>query len=75
VPLDLLDNVFLLHLAFEPAQSVFEGFTLLQSDFSQSTTPPNSPGWDLLVIASFRAQVKGKVAGEQDELSFAGKNV
>jgi len=58
VSLDLLDNVFLLHLALEPAQGIFEGLTLLQSDFSQSTTPPNSPGWDLLVIASFPAQVK-----------------
>src|SRR3977135_1802569 len=28
VTLDLLDNVFLLHLALETAQSVFEGLTL-----------------------------------------------
>ena len=39
--LDLLDNVFLLHLAFEAAQSVLEGFTLLKSYFSQLNTPPD----------------------------------
>ena len=41
VALDLFDNVFLLHFALETAQSVFEGFTLLQSNFRQTDTPPN----------------------------------
>ena len=45
VALDLLDNVFLLHLALEPAQSVLEGFTLLKSYFCQTDTPPNPSGW------------------------------
>jgi hypothetical protein len=45
VAFDLLDNVFLLHLALEAAQSVLEGFSLLQSYFCQTDTPPNSSGW------------------------------
>jgi hypothetical protein len=44
VALDLFDNVFLLHFALETAQSVFEGFTLLQSNFRQTDTPPNPSG-------------------------------
>src|ERR1700732_232595 len=40
VTLDLLDNVFLLHLALETAQSVFEGLTLLQSYFGQKRYTP-----------------------------------
>ncbi len=38
--LDLFDNVFLLHLALETAQSIFEGLTLLQSNFRQSEYTP-----------------------------------
>ena len=45
VALDLLDDVFLLHLALETSQPVFEGFSLLNSDFRQLTTPPNSSRW------------------------------
>src|SRR5437660_4583419 len=45
VALDLLDNVFLLHLALEAAQSVLEGFPLLKSYFCQTYTPPNPSGW------------------------------
>ena len=45
VSLDLLDNVFLLHLALEPAESILEGFALLKSYFCQTYTPPNSSGW------------------------------
>ena len=41
VALDLLDNVLLLHFALEAAQSVLEGFTLLQPNFRQTDTPPN----------------------------------
>ena len=44
VALDLLDNVFLLHLAFEAAKSVLEGFTLLKSYLSQLDTPPDLSG-------------------------------
>ena len=44
VTLNLLDNVFLLYLALETAQSVLEGFTLLKPNFCQTDTPPNSSG-------------------------------
>jgi hypothetical protein len=44
VALNLLDDVFLLHLALEAAQSVLEGFTLLKSNFRQTYTPPDSSG-------------------------------
>ena len=40
VPLDLFDDVFLLHFPLEPAQSVLEGFTLLKPDLSH---PGNTP--------------------------------
>src|SRR5579863_7124200 len=40
----LFDDVFLLNFALEPAQSVIEGFTLLQSNFRQTNTPPNPSG-------------------------------
>ena len=33
--LDFLDDVFLLHFAFEPAQRIFQGLTFLNADFSQ----------------------------------------
>ena len=45
VALNLLDNVFLLHLALETSQSVLEGFSLLKSNFCQTDTPPNPSGW------------------------------
>jgi hypothetical protein len=37
-----------LHLALKPPQSVFEGFSLLQSDFRQRNTPPNSSQFGLV---------------------------
>jgi hypothetical protein len=40
VPLDLLDNVFLLHLALKTPQCILEGLTLLQSDFRQRNYTP-----------------------------------
>ena len=40
VPLNLLDDVFLLYFALETAQSIFEGFPLLQSDFRQRNYTP-----------------------------------
>ena len=45
VPLNLLDDVFLLHLALKTPQCILEGFALLKSDFRQTTTPPNSSRW------------------------------
>jgi len=45
VPLDLLNDVFLLHLALEPAQCVLEGLALLKSDFRQELHPQTRPDW------------------------------
>jgi hypothetical protein len=44
VALNFFNNIFLLHLALKAAQGVFEGFTLLQSNFRQTDTPPNPSG-------------------------------
>jgi hypothetical protein len=44
VALNLLDNVFLLHLALKAAQSILEGFTLLKPYFCQTDAPPDSSG-------------------------------
>ena len=38
--LDLFNDVFLLHFALETAKRIFEGLSLLQSDFRQLDTPP-----------------------------------
>ncbi len=40
VALYLLDDVFLLHLALEPAQRILEGFSLLDSYFRQTNYTP-----------------------------------
>ena len=58
VTFHFLDDVFLLHLTLEAAQSIFEGFTLLNPDFRQPATPPNSSHLDGIVIARFYGQVK-----------------
>ena len=42
VALNLLDDVFLLHLALEASQSILERFTLLDPYFRQTDTPPDS---------------------------------
>jgi hypothetical protein len=36
MPPDFLNNIFLLHLPFEPAQGVLKGFSLLHPDFGHS---------------------------------------
>ena len=33
--LNFLDDVFLLHFAFEPAQRIFQGLAFVNADFSQ----------------------------------------
>ncbi len=43
--LHFLNNVFLLYLPLETAQSVLEGFPLLKSYFRQTDTPPDSSRW------------------------------
>ncbi len=59
--LNLLDDVFLLYLALETAQRILEGLSLLESDFGQRPTPPNSSHLDRIVIARFPLQVKSYV--------------
>jgi hypothetical protein len=46
-----LNDVLGLYLSFEPPKRVFEGFSLLKSNFRQRTTPPHSSYVDLLVMA------------------------
>jgi hypothetical protein len=61
VALNLLNDVFLLHLALETSQRVFEGLTLLNSDFRQTNYTPKLVPLDPIVIATFWRQVKGEV--------------
>jgi hypothetical protein len=58
VPFNFLNDIFLLDFTFEAAQGVFQRFAFLQSHFSQSTIPPNSPGWTMLSFAVSGEQVK-----------------
>jgi hypothetical protein len=55
VTLDLLNNVFLLHLALEAAQCILKGLALLQSDFCQRNYTPKLVQVDWIVIARFCA--------------------
>jgi len=41
MPLDLFDDVFLLHFSFEASKGIFKCFALLKSYFRQINTPPN----------------------------------
>ena len=59
VALDLLNNIFLLHLALEAAQGVLEGFTLLQSNFRQTDTPPNPSGRTEYLLQGFDRKSSG----------------
>jgi hypothetical protein len=43
VLLDILDDVFLLNLPLEPAESAFDGLALLDFDFSHASNTPF--GW------------------------------
>ena len=49
--LDFLDDVFLLDLSLETAQSIFDRFTILNSNFRQSIHPQS--GCDRLVIITY----------------------
>jgi hypothetical protein len=58
VALDLLNDVFLLHLALEAPQRIFEGLSLLYPDFRQTNYTPKLVPMDRIVIAIFCRQVK-----------------
>jgi hypothetical protein len=51
VLLDILDDVFLLHLSLEPAKGTFNGLTLLNLDFSHAYNTPSN--------ATFKANMLG----------------
>jgi hypothetical protein len=59
VALHFFNNVFLLHFALEAAQSVLKGFTLLQSDFRQTDTPPNPSGRTEQLLQGFDRKSSG----------------
>ena len=50
VSLDLLNDVFLLHLALEAAESILEGFPLLKPYFCQTRYTPRLVRMDRIVI-------------------------
>ena len=56
-----LDDVFLLHLAFKATKRIFEGFSLLKSDFCQTDYTPKLVQKDRTVIARLQDQVKRNV--------------
>jgi hypothetical protein len=55
---DFLDDVFLLYLPLKAAQGIFEGFSLLQSDFCQLNYTPKLVLMGQTFIARFCNQVK-----------------
>jgi hypothetical protein len=68
VALDLLDNIFLLHLPLETAQSVLEGFALLKSHFCQLTHPQTRP-------VGPNSYYKELAASQGEELEICGEFV
>ena len=42
VLLDILDDIFLLHLPLEPAKRAFDGFAILHFHFSQAKNTPST---------------------------------
>jgi hypothetical protein len=58
MPFDFLDDVFLLYLPLKAAQGIFEGFSLLQSDFCQLNYTPKLVLMGRTFIARFCIQVK-----------------
>ena len=71
VTLNLLDNVFLLHLALEPTQSILEAFALLKSYFCQTDTPPNPSGWTEQLLQEFDSKSRGSGRIFLKKLRFA----
>jgi hypothetical protein len=59
---DFLNNVFLLDLAFKPAQRIFKRLAFLNANFRQRNTPPNDPrwAWTRLQEAGFICQQQGR---------------
>jgi hypothetical protein len=58
VTFDFLNNVLLLHLPLESAQSIFQRFAFLNANLRQKKTPPNLPLWLPLSYATFEYAAK-----------------
>jgi hypothetical protein len=56
--LNFLNYVFLLHLAFKPAKSIFEQLGSLQSNFRQLYDTPSSSWMNSSFIAIYPHKVK-----------------
>lgn len=54
-----LDDVFLLHFPLKAPECVFEGLSLLQSDFRQRNTPPNPSYLDLFIYCKVLGASQG----------------
>ncbi len=63
VTLYFLNDVLSLYLPLKPPKRIFEGFTLLKSNFCQRTTPPYSSYLDSLVMASITLLSQAECAG------------
>src|ERR1700723_2178954 len=61
VTLDFLDNVLLLNLPLESAQSIFQRFAFLNANLRQRVTPPNVPIRLHLSYASFESAAKDHI--------------
>lgn len=61
VPLHFFNYVFLLHLTLEATKRIFEGFSLLKSNFCQTDYTPKLVQKDRIVIARLQDQVKRNV--------------
>jgi len=53
MPLDLFNDVFLLHFPFEAPEGIFQCFALLESDFRQMNTPPHRSWFYFPASAAF----------------------
>jgi hypothetical protein len=70
VSLHFLDDVFLLHLAFETAKRILEGFSLLKSNLCQTDYTPKLVQKDRIVIARLQGQVKRNVKNISNTLKW-----
>ena len=61
MPLDLFNDVFLLHFPFEAPEGVFQCFALLESDFCQMNTPPDRSRIYFSLSAARNATHRGSI--------------
>jgi len=69
VPLNLLDDIFLLHFALKPPQRILERFTFLQPYFSHPARHPQTrPKWTGYLLQGSAGQVKQYVGFRADKM-------